>query len=123
MTKEGQTGSFGTPCQVLVHLKFEGFPIWLLTLDATLVNKVCITGMATQAVFFSTMREQGFNPDLICVAIHNICLHKVAFSALPSTPPAEAIMLVSGSLGVVKNWNPKGPDPTLVLCDKHVHNK
>jgi hypothetical protein len=37
-----ENGVLDTPCQVLFYLTFDGFPIWLLALDATLMSKVCI---------------------------------------------------------------------------------
>jgi hypothetical protein len=56
------------------------------------------------------MHAQGFNLALLHAAIANVGIDKVSYSAL-ETLPAKAILLVSGPLSFVKNWNQKIPNP------------
>jgi hypothetical protein len=110
-------GMIDTPCRVEVHLRFEGFPIWLLSLESTLVSRVVI-----MSTLFKSMRTQGLSQDLVRAALQNVGLDQVAYSA-NETLPTAAVFLVSGSISFVKNWNRKVPNPMLVLSNEHIHNR
>jgi hypothetical protein len=79
-------------------------------------------GIATQDELLVSMQEHGINPDLVRAALANVGMDKLTYLLLERVP-TEAVLLVSGLLLFVKNWNQKFSNPTLVLCDKHVHNK
>jgi hypothetical protein len=107
------------PCPVVFYLMFETFPIWVLALDSIMLSNVCFMGVASQAALLESIRQQG---ALVQVAIANVGENKVTYSISPHVP-TEAVLLVSGSLQCVKNWNRTGSNPTLIMCDEHVRNK
>jgi hypothetical protein len=120
--RQVEQGLLGTPCQVVFYLTFKAFPIWLLTLDSSMLSQVCLMGVATQDELVAKLQEQGVSGNLIRAAIANVGSHKVTYT-LSNVLPPEAVSLVSGLLPFVKNWNRRAANPTLVLCDKHVRSK
>jgi hypothetical protein len=112
----------GTPCRIKVHLRFEGFPIWLLSLEPTLLSQVVIKNTVNQEELLQSMQTQGFSMELVLAALRNVGLGRVTYS-VKDTLPESSLLLVSGSISFVTNWNKKVPSPMLVLCNEHVHNR
>jgi hypothetical protein len=83
-------------------LKFDAFPIWLLVLDANLVSQVGLIGFPSlDALTKST---------------------EVVFSQKEYSSQ-EALHLVSGSGSFVNDCPQTCHNPTLVLCDEHIHSQ
>jgi hypothetical protein len=121
--KQVEHGVLGTPCQISVHLQFEGFPIWLMALDSTLIKELVIHGSSSRSKFLDSMQEQGFSQDLIEAALLNVGLSKILHSGSGDALSPGELLLVSGPISFVKHWTLQTPNPTLVVCNEHVRSK
>jgi hypothetical protein len=121
-TRKVEHGVLETPCKILVSLQFDGFPIWILALDSTLVKRVAIHGSSSENEFLGSMADEGFNQGLIESALKNMGPEKVEYTTL-ALPSSETLLLVSGSITFIKEWTPQVPNPTLVICNEHVRSK
>jgi hypothetical protein len=121
-TRQVEYGVLGTPCRISVHLEFEGFPIWLVALDSTLVDKVVIHGSASRQDFLQLGNKNGFSTDLLAASLDNLGRNVVQHSLSP-TLSEGSLLLVSGSIAFVKKWTLQSPNPTLVVCTDHIRSK
>jgi hypothetical protein len=55
--------------------------------------------------------------------LDNVGESKVIFSTGGSSPPKDAVYLVSGSWSFVNNWPQRVLNPMLVLCDENIRSK
>jgi hypothetical protein len=60
-------------------LRFEGFPMWILALDQTLVSEVIFLDWASPGEITAAMKVKGHNMLLLKAAIAHIGLSKVQF--------------------------------------------
>ena len=102
-------------------LKFERFPIWLLGLDAVMIDRVAIMGSSSCADFKRRLSHLG-RADMADVILDHISRSRIDYIS-DGTPPKGSILLVSGSLAFTKSWSLQVPNPVLALCDEHVRSR
>ena len=119
MGRRVETGILESPQSVVISLKFESFPIWLLTLDSMQITKVHLMGISTQEDFESHVKHEGFDQQLIAATLKNVGASKVKFTT-NDNPAAGSLYLVSGSKAFVQAWSEQVTNRMLVLCDEHI---
>jgi hypothetical protein len=117
-----ERGILATPTRLSFSLKFERFPIWLLTLESNLVTQLIILGHNSQAKLATYIRDLGMNTALLSAALNNVGTSKIRYTH-ELLPPPGTILLVSGSLPFIKSWSLQVSNQVLVLCDEHVRQR
>jgi hypothetical protein len=120
--RQMEQGVLQAPKRLEFYLTFERVPLWLLALDAEIVNHVWILGFATLDSFKARLTTLGVNERLFLAAIDNIDCSRVSYSLLDSPKPG-AVLLASGSLEFVRHWSKTVSNPLLVLCDEHIRSR
>jgi hypothetical protein len=98
--RQVEKGILESPQPMVISLKFERFPIWLLTLDSMQIMEVYIMGFATQDDFNLHVTTEGSDQQLINATIRNVGASKVNFTT-NDIPAAGSAYLVSGSKSFV----------------------
>jgi hypothetical protein len=108
------------PEKLYFSLCFEGFPMWILALNWTLVMEVNFLDWAGPGERTTAMTSQGHNVSLLNAAIAHIGLSRVQFGK-PSRP--SLVWLVSGSSSFLAAYMPNPSQPTLLLLSGHYQAK
>jgi hypothetical protein len=104
-------------------LNFKEFPIWLLSLDPGMVDCTSIMGVKSYKEFQLRMNLLNVSTKFADAILDNISRSRIEYAG-SSIPPSNAILLVSGSLALVKSWSLQVTNPVLlVLCNEHVWSK
>jgi hypothetical protein len=122
MLRKMEQGILATSRRMNFVLKFEAFPIWLLSLDPGMVDRISIMGAKSHREFQLQMNLLQLSTRLADAMLDNISRSRIDYVG-SSSPPGNATLLVSGSLAFVKSWNLQVTNPVLVLCDEHVRCK
>jgi hypothetical protein len=102
-------------------LSFEHAPVWLLVLDAEIVNHMWIMGSPLPVSFYKCLMETDVNIKLVTAAIANIVgVEQVSHITTSSFIQPGAVFLASGLIEFVRCWSKIIVNPLLVLCDQHI---
>jgi hypothetical protein len=115
-----EEGILMIPEKLYFTLRFEGFPMWILALDRTLVMEVNFLDWAGPRELASAMSAQGHNVSLLNAAIAHIGLSKVHFGK-PSRE--SSVLLVSGSRDFLRSYPGDSETPTVLLLAEHYSHK
>jgi hypothetical protein len=122
MIRKMEQGMLTTSKRMNFLLKFEAFPIWLLSLDPGMVDRISIMGAKSYKEFQLRMNLLQVSTQFADAMLDNISRSRIDYVG-SSIPPGNATLLVSGSLGFIKSWSLQVTNPVLVLWDEHVRCK
>jgi hypothetical protein len=114
-----ERGVLQVPKRLDFAVVWEGAPVWLLALDAEIVNELWILGHSTPAAFYEGLPGKANYRQLIMAALDNIGSNKIRYTSALGPKPG-VVLLVSRSFDYVSRWVSNGPNPVLVLCDHHI---
>jgi hypothetical protein len=60
-----ERGTLCTPQRINICLLFEGFPVWLLALDAIFVDQLWFLRSPTADALYGSLKYSGFSADLV----------------------------------------------------------
>jgi hypothetical protein len=119
--RQVERGVLQTPNRLKFFLQYERTPVWLLALDANIVEHLWIVGHPNSESFFGALDASTVDVNLFRAAVHNISSQRVSYSLnVPLRP--DPVRLVSGSFVSVRRWTTHISNPTLVLCEDHIRS-
>jgi hypothetical protein len=116
-----EQGILTTSRRMNLCLNFKEFPIWLLSLDPRMVDRISIMGAKSYKEFQLQMNLLSVSTQFADAMLDNISRSRIDYVGFLSLP-GNATLLVSGSLVLVKSWSLQ-VNTVLVLRDKHVRCK
>jgi hypothetical protein len=119
--RQVERGILQAPIRREFCINFERTPVWLLALEANVVDHLWILGLVDASSFYAALEAAGTDSALFRAAVNNITSERVSY-AIDLTLKPDTIVLASGSFDYVRQLTTAASNPTLVLCENRIRS-